>query len=233
MMKIIEKKNGKEFDGIIFDLDGTLTMTENFHFEASKKIFDAYGIEYNRTQALHEYAGKRSEDIFQDVFSKNGRVLTEEEIKEFAKQKRTNYFEIIDKTPIEIVPGVDGFVEFLEENHITKGIATGNKIEAVKIILERTGLYPYFQVIVTNMEVKHSKPAPDIFLKTAEILHLEPQRCIVFEDALNGVKASKAAGMFCVGVSSGLPADELKNAGADEVIASYEQLSEIFIFKNN
>ena len=103
----------------------------------------------------------------------------------------------LDKYKYEVKekPGCSSFLEFLKSKGIRMGIATSNNRTMVDAVLKSLNMKDYFEVIITSDEVKKGKPAPDIYLKTADLLGVVPEKCLVFEDVVAGIIAGKSAGM--------------------------------------
>lgn len=210
--------------GYIFDLDGTLALSQHFHYEAYAIILKEEGIPYTREEDIAFYAGQGSEKIFPMIFEKNGRFLTAEETDYFIKRKREVYQKLIESEPIQAVPGVHEYLEELRTLGKKMIVATGNRRGPTEIILKKTGLEHFFSKAVTVEDVQEPKPAPETFLLAARELQLEPNECIIFEDTINGIRAAKASGITCVAVSTGTEAEKLKEAGADKVIQDFREL---------
>lgn len=221
MKDILEKMQAK---GYIFDLDGTLTLTQHLHYQAFSVVFKRYGIEYTEHDDRYKYAGTGSKYIFPTVFAEHGRILSEEEIAQFSAEKRDIYDQILEKSSVQAVSGALEFLSEAQQRRIKMIVATGNKAEETKIILAKAGIADFFDQIVSQKDVEHQKPAPDIFLLAAQKLGLSPQDCIVFEDGINGVKAAKAGGIYCVALDTSIANEELVKAGADMVITNYFNL---------
>jgi len=133
------------------------------------------------------------------------------------------YFsEIVTEKGIQVVPYAIKFLKQLKAENLKIALATSSRQEKMNFVLQLTNLTSYFDIIVTGDLVQKSKPAPDIFLKAAEKLQLKPEDCLVVEDAANGVKAAKNAGMKCVAITTTHTEDLLQQA--DLVINSYEDL---------
>lgn len=209
--------------GLIFDLDGTLTLTQQFHAKAFGEVFRKNGLKYTEKDDLR-YAGKGSRCIFPEFFAEHGRKITEEQIVDFSEQKKQAYDRIVNTETIKPVAGIKSFLKKMQREGKLMIVATGNKLESVKIILHKTGLEKFFQKIITNKDVEKSKPAPDIFLKAASELGLKPAECVVFEDSLNGIAAAKTGKIPSVGLATGLPEKELKKHGVKFVIQNYKNL---------
>lgn len=209
--------------GLIFDLDGTLTLTQQFHAMAYAEVFSKYGIKYTREDD-YAFAGQGGHCIVPETFAKHDRKITPEEEEQIINQKKQVYDRMLAENTIEAVPGIKDFLTRMKTQGLKMAVASGNRLDSIEIILKRVGIRDFFEVIVTNQDVQKSKPAPDIFLKAAEKLGLKPEECIVFEDAINGIQAANAAGIKCIALTTGLPKTELLAAGAKEAVESYNQI---------
>lgn len=216
--------------GIIFDMDGTITFTESFHHQAFSHVFRQYGIEFTFAEEVKKYAGAGSRKIFTSVFAERGIEVSPQEIEQCIARKKELYKKIVQKADISFVPGVLEFVKKIHEKGIKSIIATGNSdLESVRLILEKVGLKEYFPDMISVTEVARGKPFPDVFLEAARRIRVPPQACVVFEDAINGVLAAKAAKMRCIALETTTKKDDLIEAGADEVVKDYKDIPEDFM----
>jgi|WetSurMetagenome_2_1015567.scaffolds.fasta_scaffold162220_2 beta-phosphoglucomutase len=218
--------------GLIFDLDGTLTLTQQLHAQAlSEVFFNDYGITYTQREDQERYSGRPSRYTCEQVLKEHGLSPTAKEIEKCAARKTEIYKQIIAEEEIFPVPGVKDFLEKAKNKGLKLTVATGNKPEFTKILLTKTGILEYFDDrIVSQSDVKNSKPAPDIFLLAAEKLNLRQDECIVFEDSLNGVSAAATAKIPCIALTTAEKKEDLLAAGAKETIADYtdKKLDELF-----
>jgi beta-phosphoglucomutase len=148
-----------------------------------------------------------------------GVTLTAADKETYASQKNALYLTYIETmTPEDVLPGVREFLTAIRK----KGIKTalGSVSRNAALILEKTGLRPFFDAIVDGNIISHAKPDPEVFLTGAEMLDTDPYRCIVFEDAVAGVEAAHRAGMKCIGIGS---PEILKNA--DRVVPGFTVLN--------
>src|SRR5262245_10680850 len=175
------------FRGVICDMDGTLIETTEADYLAWKRLFAEYGKELT-FEDYFPLLGMKSE-----VVAKSRLHLDEEGVKEALAKKMKHFTEIVSVHGIKIVPYAARLLQQLKEHNIRIALATSSRKNKMKMVLELTGLLPFFEEIVTGDEVSKSKPAPDIFLKAAEKLNLSPVECLVLEDAASGVKAAKNA----------------------------------------
>ncbi len=205
------------YKAVIFDLDGVLVDTAKYHFLAWKEIAKDLGFEFKKedNERLKGVSRQRSLDILLEV---GGVVLSEEEKAKVAERKNALYVDYISRlTEEDILPGVLDFVKDLREKGIK--LAIGSASKNTPLIIQRLGIKDYFDAISDGNVVQLAKPNPEVFLKAAEMLKVEPEECIVFEDAKAGIEAAKAAGMYAIGVGSqeNLP-------GADRWISTMEEL---------
>jgi beta-phosphoglucomutase family hydrolase len=202
--------------GVIFDMDGTLIETTEADYLAWKRVFT----DYHKELSFEDYfplIGMKSAIVVQSRLS-----LDEEETKKALSQKMKYFSEIVTEKGIQVVPYAIKFLKQLKAENLKIALATSSRQEKMNFVLQLTNLTSYFDIIVTGDLVQKSKPAPDIFLKAAEKLQLKPEDCLVVEDAANGVKAAKNAGMKCVAITTTHTEDLLQQA--DLVINSYEDL---------
>ena len=202
----------------IFDLDGVIVDTAVYHFKAWKRLANKLNFDFTEedNEKLKGISRVRSLKLILEW----GRVeKTETEQLELATLKNNWYVEMINQMKAdEILPGVREFLINIKKAGYKTVLGSASK-NAI-IILNKVGLLDFFDVIVDGNQVSASKPDPEVFLKGAEALRIEPVNCVVFEDAIAGVGAAKAAGMKVVGIGS---ADVLKSA--DLVLAGLHEMN--------
>lgn len=203
---------------VIFDMDGTLVDSTQADFVAWQKLFSFYNKELSFSDYL-PLLGIKSAQVVKEFLP----VENAEEV-QFALTKKLVFFhEYISDNGIYPVPFADVFLKQIKRYNIPVALATSSRRGKMEMVMEKLNLLIYFDTVVTGGDVKKGKPSPDIFLKAAEKLDMIPENCIVFEDAANGVKAAKNAGMKCVALASHLSSDTLQEA--DLVIDTFENLS--------
>lgn len=171
-------------------MDGVLVVNDSAHQEAFRVWSEQKGIEMP-SDFLERYYGMGNDEIMPGLF---GRPLSKEEIDIYAAEKEAVYREIYAK---DIAPTA-GLIELLEELHkrgIKMAVGSSGNADNVNFIVDGCGIRKYFTALVHSGLAAKAKPAPDIFLKAAEMMGLEPSECFVFEDAFAGIKAARAAGM--------------------------------------
>jgi beta-phosphoglucomutase len=182
----------------LFDLDGVIVDTARFHYIAWRELANSLGFDLSEEQNEQLKGISRMESL--DIILAIGKVtLHEEEKLRLASEKNIRYLELCRQmTPDDTLPGVRIFLDELNAASIRIGLGSASK--NAKIILERIGMLPYFETIVDGNRITKGKPDPQVFLIGAEDLQTEPENCVVFEDAVAGVQAAKAAGMLAVGI---------------------------------
>lgn len=191
----------KEVKGCIFDLDGVIVDTAKYHYKAWKRIADELGFEFTEqhNERLKGVSRMRSLEILLEV----GNIGVDEETKlKLAEKKNSWYVEYISKMDkSEILPGVEDCIKSLKQKNIKTAIGSASK--NTMLILKNLDIAHYFDAIIDGNKVTKAKPDPEVFLLGAQELGLNPENCVVFEDAEAGIQAAKAAGMMAVGI--GLP----------------------------
>lgn len=204
---------------VLFDLDGTLVDNMPFHIAAWMEFGRVFGRELTHEQIMG-FAGRKNEEIVPVIV---GRTLHPEELSRFAHQKEARYRELYAEH-IQLHTGAHELLELLQARGVACAIATAAPRENRKLVLEATQLEARVGAIVGAEEVKHGKPAPDLFLEAARRLDADPATTLVFEDAVSGVQAGVAAGMRVCGITTGEPADKLLAAGALAAIPNFHAL---------
>jgi HAD superfamily hydrolase (TIGR01509 family) len=207
--------------GYIFDMDGVLCDSEEYIAEAAMRMFrERYELTVQR-EDFTPFVGAGENRYIGGVAEKYGIAWNQESDK--AETYRL-YAECVHGK-LQALPGVKHFIENASRKGIKLAIATSADEIKLKVNMQEMGFdTDVFDALVNGLEIEHKKPAPDIFLEAAARLQLDPAECIVFEDAINGVQAAKAAGAHCVGITSSFSAGELLDAGADAAFAGFEDL---------
>lgn len=208
----------KKIDAMIFDLDGVLTDTAEYHFIAWKQIATELGIEIDRV-FNEELKGISRVQSFQKILDYGGVVLDESTFLDCLHRKNQQYLELLQTMSAkDVFPGVISLLEELKAANIKCAVASAS-VNA-PLILEALGIRQYFAVVVDPEQIVAGKPAPDIFLAAAEQLHISTANCVGVEDAVAGIQAIKAAQMFAVGIGGA----NLLAAGADLVFGTMKEL---------
>ncbi|SFI42881.1 haloacid dehalogenase superfamily, subfamily IA, variant 3 with third motif having DD or ED/haloacid dehalogenase superfamily, subfamily IA, variant 1 with third motif having Dx(3-4)D or Dx(3-4)E [Selenomonas ruminantium] len=179
----------------IFDMDGVIIDSEPIHSRVKMDTFQHFGLEFQEADLIH-YMGRTSDVMFGEVIAKSGR--TDITPAEMAAYKHQHYLEVLQSGTIEPVKGTVELIRGLHAAGIPLALATSSWQVVMETVLDQFGIRQYFQTVLSGGELPKSKPDPAIYRISAERLGVEPARCYVLEDTTNGIKAAKAAGMYCI-----------------------------------
>lgn len=184
----------------IFDLDGVIVDTARYHFMAWKRLADQLDIKFSEEDNERLKGVSRVASL--EIILSLGDIKPDEIRKlEYATLKNDWYVEYISRmTPDEILPGSMAFLKELRDAKIPMAIGSASK--NTPMILERVGIRKFFDAVADGNNVGKAKPDPEVFIRAAEMLSVDPGRCVVFEDAIAGVQAAINAGMMCIGIGS-------------------------------
>jgi len=182
---------------VIFDLDGLLIDTESLSRATWLQAANDFGFEF--TESLYGKIAGRSIDSARTIIAASIGGI---DIDRYMKVASDLYFQWLEDEEIAVMEGVYELVDFLDQHSIRYAVATSTTKVAAIQKLHKTGLDQIFQIIVTSEEVSHGKPAPDLFVLTAEKLGVAADECIVIEDAEAGIVGAHKAGMYAIMVPS-------------------------------
>ena len=185
------------FEAYIFDCDGTLADSMPVHYDAFLKTFAQMGVEFDLTEEI--YYGLAGVPIHEFVANLNHRFNTQIDSHEVGEWKNRFYRESLDCIqPVAVV------VDLLKSmvGKVPIAVASGGTRHCVSRTLSIIGVADDIDALVTAEDVQNGKPAPDIFLKAAQLLNVDPGKCLVFEDAALGIQAAHSAGMQAVHVET-------------------------------
>jgi len=206
--------------GVLFDLDGTMVDNMRYHVDAWIEMGKKLGHELSREHIQREFAGRKNEELFPPLV---GRALDASELRQLSEEKEARYRELF-APHVRLVDGLEAFLDLLAARGISVGIATAAPANNRDLVLERSGLKARIPIVVGAEQVKRGKPAPDLFLAAAQQLGCEPSVTLVFEDAVLGVQAGRAAGMMVCGVTTSEPSEVLLAAGARFTVPHFTEL---------
>jgi len=202
---------------IIFDLDGVLTDTSEYHYRAWKRLADEEGIPFTREDNDAHLRGiSRRESL---MYILRGRTVTEEQIQEMMDRKNRYYVDMIENmTPNDLVPGGRQLLQEIRDAGIKMAIASASK--NCRTVLERLNILHVFDGVADGYSVTHPKPAPDLFIYAAGMTTAPTSACLGVEDADAGIEAIKDAGMQALGIG---PRERFHRA--DKVIPTLANVS--------
>ena len=205
---------------VIFDMDGTLLDTQRICIPA-----------WEYAGLLQGYKGVGDHIVNVCGMNKNGsNAYLKQNFPDMDIEKfRTAERQYIDENMIvTFKKGAEKLISFLKQNNVKIGLASGTSRPSVMHHLNEVDAVDYFDAIVCGTEVENGKPAPDVFLKTAELMGVKPENCFVFEDSANGIRAGAKAGMKCIGIADIVPFSEDIKALMFKELLSLDEAIEIF-----
>ncbi|UQD57209.1 HAD family phosphatase [Flavobacterium sp. K5-23] len=184
---------------VIFDMDGVIVDTEPVHRFAYFQHFDELDIVITE-QMFTSFTGNSTRNVFQRV---KEMFNLDHEVEDLIQRKRAIFNDAFDyKEDLELLEGVENLIKDLHHNNVQMILASSASKVTIERVFKRFGLHQYFTHIVSGEDFPKSKPHPAIFEHAASLSIAPKESCIVIEDSTNGVKAAKAAGIYCVGYNS-------------------------------
>jgi HAD superfamily hydrolase (TIGR01509 family) len=184
---------GKTFQGVIFDMDGTMVNNMMAHHRAWQRKLAELGLELSMEE-VHERIHGVNEEILERLF---GDRFTAADRKRIAAEKEAAYREVF-KEELQLLSGLEDFLEYLFEEEVPMAIGTAAPAENVDFVLDELDLRRYFGAIRHAGDVTRGKPDPQVFELAAEGIDVPVQQCLIFEDSPTGAEASERAGAACV-----------------------------------
>jgi HAD superfamily hydrolase (TIGR01509 family) len=202
---------------IIFDLDGVIVDSEPRHEQAFLDVFRELGYADRHGVHFPDYYGRSDLTLWVDFIAKH---QPPQPIEELAARKQDRFLELIRAEQ----PLFDGLPELVEKlaAHYPMAVASGSQHPVIDAVLAMRQLRRFFAAVVSATDVKRGKPAPDIFLRAAELLGVAPVDCCVVEDSTAGVEAALAAGMIVIAITNTYPAEALSRA--TRVVRTYAEM---------
>ena len=210
--RLISTMNTK---AVIFDLDGTLIDNNAWHLKTWKIYLEKIGKDISEENYRKHINGRTNKDALEYIYNKK---MTDAEAMVYALEKEALYREVY-KNDIKPVHGLLELLEVLYKKSIPMSIATSGIQPNIDFMFEHIPIKQYFKHVVNSSHITKGKPDPEIYLKTASLLAIPAENCLVFEDAVVGVLAAHAAGMKVVAITTTQSAEELKNA--ELIISDY------------
>lgn len=193
--------------GIIFDLDGVICFTDQYHYRAWKQMADQIAVYFDEkiNNRLRGVSRMASLDI---ILERSTKQYSAAEKKNLAEQKNDIYRELLlQMSPKDLSAEVKSTLEELRNRGVR--LAIGSSSKNTKTILKQIGLENYFDAVSDGTNITHSKPHPEVFLMAADMLHLQPSECLVVEDALAGIDAAVAGGFSSAGIGEAATHDQV------------------------
>ena len=186
--------------GIVFDLDGVICFTDVYHYRAWKQMADEEGIEFDEVINERLRGVSRAESL-EIILEKASRSYSPEEKAALMEHKNNLYRELLRQmSPADLSEEVFGTLRGLRERGLK--LAIGSSSKNAKFILKQIGLEGFFDAVSDGTNIQKSKPDPQVFVMAAQMLGLEPEECLVVEDAEAGIDAACAGGFHSAGIGS-------------------------------
>lgn len=212
---------------VIFDLDGTLIDNNSYHLKTWKIYLEKTGKNISEEAYRKNINGRTNKDALEYIYNKK---MSDDEAMVYALEKEALYRDIY-KSDIKPVDGLIGLLEMLHERHIPMAIATSGIQVNIDFMFEHIPIKHYFKEVINSSHISKGKPDPEIYLKTAFLLNIAPENCLVFEDAEVGVAAAHAAGMKVIAITTTQTREELKQA--DLIIPDFKAESFLIGIKSS
>jgi beta-phosphoglucomutase len=189
---------GVTIDAVLFDLDGVLVRSDEYHYRGWKRLADDEGWDFDKT-LNHQLRGVSRMDSLQVILDHNNVEVSEERKKELADRKNGYYrASLADMDEGAYIPGAQQLLEELKDRKVYVAVCSSSR--NAPFILEVLGISDIFDTVVSGHDIERAKPDPQIFQLAADRLQVPYERCVVFEDAESGIEAAINAGMYSVGV---------------------------------
>ncbi|PYM17059.1 MAG: hypothetical protein DME18_00065 [Verrucomicrobia bacterium] len=212
----------KQFQAIIFDMDGVVVDSEPLHERAFREVLAEIG--YGRSHGIDfpAYYGKSDLIVWRDFIARHRPTQS---LDELLDRKEKKFAGLLQREE----PIFDGLLELLEKLSLrcSLALASGSRHPTIDAVLAMRGLRRLFRAVVSSEDVGHGKPAPDVFLRAAELLAVAPNDCCVIEDSAAGVEAGLAAGMTVIAITNSLPPEKLSRAS--KVVGTYGEIESLLL----
>ncbi|MBI1842410.1 MAG: HAD family phosphatase [Verrucomicrobia bacterium] len=212
----------REFKAVIFDMDGVIVNSEPLHEVAFLETFDELG--YGDTHGIRfaDYLGRSDRAVWNAFIDRHQPRQSMEELTDL---KESRLIHVLRKTE-PLFPDAPRIIDALSQRY-PLAVASGSVHRVIAEVLKLRDLRRFFRAVVSAEDVKQGKPAPDIFLRTAMLLGVQPEECCVIEDTTAGVEAARAARMPVIAITNTYPAHELHRA--DLVVSDYSEIEKVLL----
>lgn len=210
-------KNAK---AVLFDMDGVIIDSEPLHHEAYFKMFQEVGMEVSE-ELYESFTGRSTKEISDMLVQKFNTDYSPQQLTDL---KRKYFYELFENSPsLDLIPGVREAIQRFHAAGLKLVVASSASMVNIKLVFDRFGLNEYFVGKISGADLPKSKPHPEIFQKAAQMAGQAPEDCFVIEDATNGIKAAKAAGIYCYAFQSEHSHGQDYSL-ADKVISSFDEI---------
>lgn len=213
---------------VIFDMDGVIVDSEKIHVKHAKEIFKYLNIEVSETDHA-AMTGRSSKNMWQFLKAKH---QFRESVEEVLALERAKYYAHVEQYGYKLMPGIVQLIHTIHSAGLAKAVASSSGMHNINKVMAYCNLETYFPVRVSGADFPKSKPHPALFLKAAELMQVDTNECVVIEDATNGLKAAKSAGMKCIAFRGPNVAFAQDHSLADKIITNftYTTVQELLYF---
>jgi HAD superfamily hydrolase (TIGR01509 family) len=190
-------EGARTIDAVLWDLDGVIVNSGSYHFQAYRWLLERHGVELTEDYFFSRLFGRRNWDILHDVLP----GASEEEVHRLAEEKERKFRELV-RGNIEALPGSIQLLNRAHDAGLKQSIVSSTPRLNIQMIVDSLGIFEYLDAVVGEEDSKRGKPDPEPFMVAADRLGVAYERCVVIEDAPDGVRAGKAAGMRVIGVAT-------------------------------
>jgi HAD superfamily hydrolase (TIGR01509 family) len=205
----------KQPRAVLWDIDGTLIDSEDYHFLTWQEAMAGVGYGLTRENFAATF-GQRNDAVLRGYL---GDEIDDAEIKRLSELKEARYRDVVRERGIELLPGARRWLELLREQGWRQAVASSAPAQNIEVILDALDLPPFITAAASAEGLKHGKPDPEIFLTAAALVETPPANCIVVEDAPAGTEGARRAGMRAIGVLT-----THSHLAADLVVRSLDDL---------
>ena len=205
-------------EAVLFDLDGTMIDNNEFHLRSWREYIKDIGKNVSEEDYLAHINGRTNKDAVQYIY---GREMSDEEAMKYALEKEAIYRRMFAPY-IKPVNGLLPMLDYLNRQKLPMAIATSGIQVNIDFMFEHLPVKQYFSAVINSSHIKNGKPDPEIYLVAASTLNVDPRRCLVFEDAVVGIKAAQSAGMKVIALTTTHSAAELSKA--EKIVRDFSDL---------
>ncbi|MBL9175161.1 MAG: HAD family phosphatase [Verrucomicrobiales bacterium] len=212
----------KPYTAVIFDMDGVIVDSEPLHERAFLDTFARIGNADDHGIHFPDYYGRSDQVVWRDFLSAH---QPPQSLAELSRMKQERFLELL-RVEQPVFPAIPALVRALASRGPV-ALASGSNHAVISAVLDLSDLRRQFSAVVSADDVPRGKPAPDIFLRAAELLEVPPTECVVIEDSVAGVAAGRAAGMKVIGITNSVPAEQLREAHV--TVADYSAIQNLLV----
>jgi beta-phosphoglucomutase len=186
---------------VLFDLDGVLVSTDEYHYHSWKKLSDEEGFDFFDHEFNHKFRGVARMECIEIITKASGKQYTPEQKRELADRKNRYFVESLSSVTTEVLlPGSLDMLQKLKKRGIKTAVASNSR--NAKTIIQQVNIGHLLDTIVDGHQIENSKPDPEVFLLAAKNVGVQPAECLVIEDAVAGIESARRAGMKSLGIGT-------------------------------